>query len=230
MVAYMTGQTFNSNKTGIIGAEKIVKQLLKAYPKYHLKLFSQILQEIVLYYELPGALRAKTVLELGPGTKMNLLRFFARESGAQSLTGVGRIPEWLWFPGRQEMKNYLKNSYILPFLNKQKSKSVDLIYSRHVMEKHSIHPLLLLKHPAYRKALKEKRLANPGKDFPSSAANIQAIYKETFRLLKPGGLLVAQIGKKKNSVLTDDFIKTLHLSKINVRSIGYLSQIVTMQK
>lgn len=211
-------------------ADEQIKVFLKKYRKYRLISFKHILQEMLLYYGALDALKGKAILELGPGTKLNLLRFLVEQSGAQSVTGIGRVPQWFWLSDKKALQDYVENDYILPRLKSRKAKSVDLIYSRHVMEEHSIHPLILLQNPVYRKSVKENRMANPGKDFPSSAANIQAIFKEAFRLMRPGGLMISQIGKKKNSVLNDDFIKSLRATKISIREIGRLSQIVTMQK
>ena len=73
-------------------------------------------------------------------------------------------------------------------------------------------------------------MRHPGKDFPSSAENIRAIYKEGLRLLKSGGILIAQIGKKKYSVLDDGFIKKLPLKDFEIKNIGGASQMVVMHK
>jgi len=123
---------------------------------------------------------------------------------------------------------YLGSFYDLRF----DDKSVDIIYSRHVLEKNSIHPFLLIKHPAYWKAIRENSINNPGSEFPASIANMQAVFKHAYRILKPGGIIISQIAKRKNSALTDDFISHLkpRPKKIEKKDLGRLSRIITVIK
>ena len=101
--------------------ERKIKILIGSQKKYHLRIFRPILYEIFSFYENMEAMQGVNILELGPGTKVNLLRFFAEQSGAGLVEGIGRIPQWLYFPGRKATRNYVQNSYILPALKNIKA-------------------------------------------------------------------------------------------------------------
>ncbi|MFH1999709.1 MAG: hypothetical protein ABIK28_08515, partial [Planctomycetota bacterium] len=108
--------------------------------------------------------------------------------------------------------------------------SYDIIYSRHVMEQHSIDPLILLSSKQYWDQFKNNGFKNLGEEYPSSQPNVQAIFRHAFRIVKPGGILVSQIAKKKNSGLTRDFLKRLHAKKITERDLRRLSSIIAIVK
>ena len=60
--------------------------------------------------------------------------------------------------------------------------------------------------------------------------NIQAIFQEAFRLLKPGGAVISQIAKKKHSWLDRAFLEKLGVECIRERLLGKLSCIITVVK
>ncbi len=210
--------------------QKQIEDLLKQYRSYHLKKYRFILEELFSHFENLDALKNKSVLELGPGEKINLFRFFKEASGVKTILAVGRMPAGFWNARKYAAHSELKNQFILPFLKSQRKNSFDIIYSRHVLEKNSINPLALLKSKSYWRHIKENRMQNPGKDLPASEANIKAIFKEAYRALKPGGIIITQIAKAKNNVLDDDFLSAYRVKTINIRKLGRLSMIITLVK
>ena len=204
----------------------MTEQLIQRNKKYRLNDFKEILQELLVFAEQFENLKGKHILELGPGTKLNLFNFLKNESGAASVRAAGKTVALQ----KSQAKTAAVDSYLLPFIKKQKAKSFDVIYARHVFEKNSIHPLLLITHPAYRRAIMENRFDTPGVDFPSSFENMQAVFKQAYRILKPGGIIISQIAKRKNSVLTDAFLSKLKPAEIRKRELGRFSEIVTVVK
>ena len=114
--------------------------------KYGLKDFEYILDSILNWCGGLDNLKDKSILELGPGTKLNMLNFLKNETDAANVTAAGKT--------LFSTDVSVTDCYILPYLKKQKSKSIDLIYSKHLFEASSIHPFLLLSHPAYWRAIK----------------------------------------------------------------------------
>ncbi len=209
---------------------EVIKILLKEYREYQLKPFKEIVRYILGHYNSIEELKDKNILELGPGTKINMLRFLSAETQAKTVKGIGRSINWFWLPHKDRRKKLLTNSNLLPALKSMKSKSFDLIYSRHVLEEQSINPFILLGSSVYWKYIKENRFKNPGTDFPASAPNIQAIFKEAFRLLKPGGVIISQIGKESRNPINESFLKKLKAKKIEKRNLGKMSSIYSVVK
>lgn len=205
-------------------------ELIASKRKYGLSRFREILVEIQDQGSSAHDFAGKSILELGPGHQLGLLRYFANETGAKQVTGVGRFILWPWNSHRAFRRAHVINAYILPWLKSQKPNSVDIIYSRHVMEQHSIHAGILLTSPVYRKYIKENRFGNLGADFPASPANIQAIFKAAFKLLKKDGVIVSQIAKSHFGALDDEFLKKSKCRNVQRRAIGKMSEIVTVRK
>ncbi len=210
------------------GVLRMKEKQMRLYQKYRLNDFREILQELLNNLSGFENFAGKSIIELGPGTKLNLLRFFLKESGAASVLAAGRTISF----NNTALHKMVTDIHLLPFLKNQKSKSADIIYSRHVFEQNSFHPILLLRHPAYWRTIKENRFDHPGIDFPSSRENMQAVFKQAWRVLKPGGIIVSQIAKRKSSVLTDSFLKQLRprAEQISKRKLGRFSEIVTVVK
>jgi SAM-dependent methyltransferase len=207
-----------------------VLSLVNDHPAYRLRPFVPILEEMVAQTGSIQGLKGKAVLELGPGSRVNLLRFLHDRGEAGEVLGVGRAPAWPWRRQRAFLEEKVKNIYMLDFLRQGPGASFDLIYSRHVMEHYSIDPWILLCSGKYWRQFKDNRFRNPGVDFPSSRINIQAIFQEAFRLLKPGGAVISQIAKKKHSWLDRAFLEKLGVECIRERLLGKLSCIITVVK
>jgi len=210
-------------------SDEQLKQTLKEFKAYHLKLFSEILRETLNHFGSLQALNDCRILELGPGGKRNMLRFFQQEASPKEVRGIGRMPGRLGAKNKDENIK-LSNTFLLPALRSFKSQSYQLIYSRHVLEEHSINPLVLLSSSVYWRAIKENRIKNPDKYFPSSRANILAVLKEAFRVLKPGGLLLAQVAKDKNCPINEAVMKPLSIRKYRKRKLDRLSALWIISK
>jgi len=208
----------------------LVKTVLKKYRKYRLKPFEEIIREIFAHFSSIEGLKGKNIIELGPGTKIRMLNFLNSETQAASVQGIGRSIEWFWLPHKDLRRNMLTNSYLLPELKTRKSNSIDLIFSRHVLEEQSINPFILLGSSIYWKYIKENRFKNPGTDFPASAPNIQAVFKEAFRLLRHGGIIISEIGRESRNPIDDKYLKKLKPKRTAKRSIGRFSSIYTVVK
>lgn len=202
--------------------------LIKQFKNYRLKDFRYILDVLLDWSVDLKGFEGKSILELGPGTKLNLLKFLEQETSAARVAGVGKTIKLM----KSDSNILVSDSYILTFLKEQKTKSFDAVYSRHLFEANSIHPFLLIKHPVYWKTIKENCFANPGSDFPSSIANMQAIFFEVYRLIKTNGLIISQIAKREYSALTPDFLKSLkpRPKQIEQNDFGKYAQLVTVYK
>ena len=108
------------------------------------------------------------------------------------------------------------------------SRSFDIADSRHVMELHSIDPRVLLTSRRYWSQFTGRGFRDLGEDYPSSRANIRAVFAEVFRVVRPGGVIVSQIARKKNSCLDAEFVESLGPASIRERPLGRLSSIVTV--
>ncbi len=205
-------------------------EIAKQYRAYRLGPFREIIAEIVKHFNDLEGLQDKNILELGPANKINMLRFLHLETAAESVQGIGRHMDWPWLGHKELRQKLLTNSYLLPALNSKKSKSVDLIYSRYVLEECSINPFILLGNRYYWKAIKENRFKNPDKNFPASTPNIEAIFKETWRLLKPGGIIISEIAKEHNNPLDDAFFEKLKPAQYEKRRLGKISSIYVAVK
>jgi len=188
-------------------------ELFQQYAHYHLKQFEAILDELLNWSGTFERLKGKHILELGPGNRLGLLHFLSEESGA-AVEGVGKTIYIKKLPAAA----LVSDSDFQPFFKTVRAKSYDVIYSRYVFETNSYHPLLLLKHPNYLKAIAQNTISNPYADFPSSLGDKQTVFKQAYRALKPGGIIISHLVKRKNSALTDDFLSTLKPKPKEVRS------------
>ncbi len=179
-------------------------ELFRYYSRYRLNKFEPILRELLTWAGTFDQLKGKQILELGPGNRLELLRFLSVESGA-NVAGVGKTI----YIKKSPAIALVTDSDFQPFFQTVKAKSYDVIYSRYVFESNSYHPLLLVKHPAYLKAIAQNTISNPYAPFPSSIGDKQTVFKQAYRALKPGGIIISHLVKRKNSALTADFLATL---------------------
>jgi hypothetical protein len=211
--------------------QQIVRALVEAHPAYRLSAFREILAEMLKAVGGVEGLADKHILELGPGRRLDLLRFLAAETRAASVRGIGKTPR----PPRPRPDGsgnrvVVENAYLLPSLRGLRPATIDIVYSRYVMEQHSINPWVLLTSRVYWRYFRENRFRRPGEDYPSSKPNLQAVFREACRVLKPGGIIISQMAKKRYSVLDGDFLDSCRLSRSSRRELGKLSLIVTVVK
>jgi len=98
-----------------------VSALIKAYPQYGLGPFSPILAEMLKRLETLDNLTDRTVLELGPGNRVELMRFLAQETRVKSIQGVGRSILWPWTRRRAFIQAHVVNARLLDFFAAQQS-------------------------------------------------------------------------------------------------------------
>ncbi|HHJ53616.1 MAG TPA: hypothetical protein ENJ89_10510, partial [Caldithrix abyssi] len=213
-------KNLRDKRIGKIAVAPQTEKLIHQFASYRLKPFRFILDEILGRFGSLDGLRGKRILELGPGGKLQLLTFLIKESPAQVVRGVGRHAG---ISGSAVREMYVDNAELLTFLKKLPARSFDLIYSRHVMEAHSINPLVLLGSKAYWRAVRQGTISHPDETFPASVPNLQAIFKQALRVLTPGGVIISQIAKKKYSALTPEFLSTLKIQDAHRKTIGRLS-------
>ena len=208
-----------------------LSDLKQDYPEYSLKKFEFILAEIIAHFPNFPELPELTVIELGPGPNLNLLRFIRDHSQALSVTGIGLTKASFWQKKRLVEDDLLiLDSFILPALRDKKPNSVDLIISRHVLEQHSIEAAILLKNPRFRHAIRNNQFGNLPESFPASVKNIQVIFGECYRILKPGGVIITQVAKKKYRVLIQAGLEAFKPAELTFKDIGKFSEISTFVK
>ena len=190
---------------------------------YRLKPFKSIIDELVKIYPNFPVLDGLSIIELGPGSNINLLKYLCDNSSVKSILGIGKSQPGFW-KKRDSNQNLVIDAFILPALKEIKSLSVDLIYSRHVMEQHSIQAAILLKHPQYRAAIRDNSFDDLSETFPASPKNIQSIFKECHRILKPGGTIISQIAKKKYRVLSPEMFESFDPERFTYRDLGRFSE------
>jgi hypothetical protein len=203
--------------------------LVKAYSQYGLRPFSPILTEILTHFETLDDLRDRTVLELGPGNRVELMRFLAQETAVKSIQGAGKSIVWPWTRHKAFIRTHVVNARLLDFLAQQQgAASYDLIYSRLVMEQHSIDPWILFASKAYRQQFKKRRFVDFDESYPASIPNLQAVFRRAWILLKPGGVIISHIGKRKYSALDRSFLDELKPRQIYEQDLGRFSRMVTL--
>ena len=205
--------------------------LVKTYSQYGLKPFSPVLAEMLKHFETLDNLRDRTVLELGPGNRVEMMRFLAEESAAKSVQGVGKSILWPWTRHRAFIHAHVVNARLLDFLaQQQRAAAYDLIYSRLVMEQHSIAHWILFSSQAYRQQFRKRRFTDFDEFYPASIPNLQAVFRQAWTRLKSGGMIVSYIGKRKYSALDRSFLDGLKPRQIHVQDLGRLSRMVTLTK
>jgi hypothetical protein len=200
------------------------------YRRYGLGPFLEILRELLAHAGSLEGLRGTRVLELGPRNKVGLMRFLLEVAHAEHIRGVGRMRIWPWTRNRAFVEEHVDDAYLLDHLRKVPSASYDIVYSRHVIEQHSIDPWVLLTSRRYWGQFAKGGFKDLGESYPSSCANVHAIFGEVFRIVKPGGPIVSQIAKTGNSGLDAAFLEGLGATSIRERSLGRRSSIVTVRR
>ncbi len=198
----------------------------KQFQGYDLKSFDHILEAIsAQFHEFPDLVN-RTILELGPGSNTQLLRFLKDQSHSSSIQGIGLTRPTFWKREKQsEDEDIILQSLILPALQVKDANSHDLIISKHVLEQHSIEAAILLKDPNFKQAIRDNRFSDLPKSFPASVKNIQAIFAECYRILKPGGVIITQVAKKKYRVLIPEGLQAFNPKQLTFKDIGRFSEI-----
>jgi hypothetical protein len=192
--------------------------------------FDEILEEINWVYDDVEALEGKQILELGPGRNPGFLNFLGQCLSAASLSGVGKSAGSGKWTSQPASRYQIHDQFILPYLEALPDASLDLIYSRHVLEMHSIDARILLKDPAYSAAVRTNSFSDLPEAFPASQKNILAIFAQSYRCLRPGGALITQVAKKKYAVLNEAGLSQFGPQRMRFRRLGRFSEISTFVK
>jgi len=156
--------------------------------------FAPLLAEIGKYYSRKK-LQNSTVLELGPGKRVQLAQLLRSRIPSLQLRCVGT-------PGLPITPGYYIKEDINNYLRSLTNRSIVLVYSRFVLEKYSINPLALLFSNSFLKLL-----------CPVSRSKLQVLDQvpgtyeyllQTYQLLgkkvKNGGRIIAMVVDRQQSV------------------------------
>ena len=199
-------------------------------PGYNLTPFRDMLEDVQTHVVPLDSLAGKHILELGPGRRVDLMRFWINEIHAAQVTGVGKALLFPWTRHKAFINQHVINARLLDFFKKAKVNTYDLIVSRLVFEQHSIDPWILLGCKDYWNQFKQQNFQDFGENYPASIPNLQAVFRKAYKTLKPGGSVVSFIGKRHYSALDRSFLDQLKPATIHEREIGPLSSIVTVIK
>ncbi|MHC4945403.1 MAG: class I SAM-dependent methyltransferase [Planctomycetota bacterium] len=209
---------------------ELINSLVQRYRGYGLESFRHILEALLGHAGSLEAFKDKRFLELGPGTRIGLLRFLKEEAGAEHVQGLGKMMIWPWTGHRAFVRAHVENAYLLDALRPIPSASYDAVYSRRVMEQHSIDPWILISSRRFWGRFKGHGFRKLDQDYPSSQANIQAVFKEAYRILKPGGIMVSEIGRRRFSCLDPGFLERFHPKESMEKPFGKMSSLITVVK
>ena len=149
--------------------------------------FKHIIREILREYGSFDNLNGKTVIELGPGFNFRMIEYLARYAKVEA-AGLNTLIT--------EPPEFYMEKYLYDYLFSKPENSIDLIYSRRVMENYSFDPALLVKSPAYEKLRTNGPSNEVWVDYPGARLNIIRCYIEAFKALKPGGIIISHIGNR----------------------------------
>jgi hypothetical protein len=207
-----------------------VQELVTLRCPYALTPFIPILQQILSDFGELGNLNGKDVLELGPGARVDLMRYLLDKAELRSIAGAGHSMHRPWSRQRRFIREHVMNVRLLDYFKAPLVPRYDLIYSRFVFEQHSIDPWILLTSRAYWRQFKKKDFHDFDETYPASIPNLRAVFDRAWQVLRAQGLFVALIGKRKYAALDRDFLERYRPRVLNIRDIGRLSQIVTVGK
>ncbi len=210
--------------------EPEVQALLRRHRSYALTPFAPILQQILSCFGGLGGLKGKDVLEVGPGTRVDLMRFLHDHAQLRSIEGVGRSVHRPWARQRRFILDNVRNARLLDHFRSASQARYDLVYSRLVFEQHSIDPWILLRSRAYWRQFKKSDFRDFDESYPASIPNLRAVFDRIWRTLRDRGLFVAIIGKRRFSALSRDFLESYRPRTLNIQDQGRLSQVVTLVK
>jgi len=210
--------------------EQDVQQLIKQHRNYALVSFAPILEEILGHFGSLKNLAGKDVLELGPGTRVDLMRFLLDRVKLGSIAAAGRSAPRPWARQRDFIGEHVRNVHLLDFFSGSLEPRYDLIYSRFVFEQHSIDPWILLGSRSYWGQFKKRDFKDFDEAYPASIPNLQAVFRKAWCTLRPEGVLISCLGKRQYTVLDRGFLETFNPQSIIIRDMGRLSQIVTVVK
>lgn len=175
-------------------------------------------------------LKGRRVLELGPGKRSILLRYVKNACNANRVLGMGREPRLRLFPRSHFHRRHVVNCFLPSGMYPVPDHSFDLIISRHFFEEYSINPRILLSSPVYWRCIVSNGFHHRGEDFPASRSNLESVFSQAWRVLRPGGWLISQVARRDRSVLTGEFLSRIPFGRVFQWNIGSWSRIISLQK
>lgn len=169
------------------------------------KSFKHIIREILREHRDFDLLRSRRIVELGPGDNFTFIEYLSRFADVEAAGLTHAL---------QNKPGYLKEEYIYDYLVSKKENSIDLIYSRQVMEEHSFEAPLLLKTDIYKKLIKEGPSEDLWLEYPGSRLYIIRCYKEARRVLKTGGIIISHIGNRLKAGFHENIDKETGLQEV----------------
>lgn len=181
-----------------------IKKILKDSGK-HFRPYKFIIREIIREHKDFDLLKNRKIIELGPGDNFTLINYLSQYTFVEA-AGLSFA--------LQNKPKYLREEYIHDYLASKKANSVDLIYSRIVMEEHSFEAPLLLQSDIYKRLMTEGPSHNLWMQYPGSLQYIMNCYKEIQRVLKTGGIIISHVGNRSKSQFHNSYFEQetgLHL-------------------
>jgi len=129
------------------------------------------------------------ILELGPGIKIQLAQFLINKFASLELNCVG-IPKYYLSHSYYKRKNI--NEYLLSLPDH----SLDIVYSRFVLEEFSYHPLPLFFSSHFWKLFISKNNSNVKEKLPGSYEYWLRTYEILGNKLKPGGRIISVLADR----------------------------------
>jgi len=186
------------------------------------KPFLPIIREIIREYpNAPQQLHNKQLLELGPGRRFALLEYLSKYT---NINAIGMET------GNYAKHQKLKYGYLLEELKEIKTASIDLIYSRRVLEKHSFNPKLLLQSQPYKQLITKGHSKKIWQQYPGAKENILLCLQEITRILKKDAIIISHIGNRFAARFYQQTLTQLNLKQEYYKRVGLLGQIWTFRK
>ena len=183
--------------------------------------FRPLLLELLQEYGSLPAITQKEILELGPGLRFSLLDYLSKNN---NIIAIGEDV------GKGQQHKNLVNGDLLKTLCGLRNNSIDLIYSRRVLEKNSYNPKLLLKSDAFRKLRKYGSSQAVWENYPGAIANIIRCYQEIFRIIRPGAIVITYVENRFLAKFHKSELAPIGFEILRDRSCGFLSHIWVMRK
>ncbi|MBN2534967.1 MAG: hypothetical protein JXB88_18945 [Spirochaetales bacterium] len=200
--------------------EKLLTGILKEAGS-SFKPFKHIIREILREHRDFDLLRSRKIIELGPGDNFTLIEYLSRFAEVEA---AGLSHALACKPG------YLKEEYIYDYLASKKQNSSDLIYSRRLMEEHSLEAPLLLKTDIYKRLLSEGPSDDLWLQYPGSRLYLIRCYKEARRVLKTGGIIISHVGNRFKADFHESIEKEAGLKKVIFYSFRLMGQMWVFRK
>jgi len=161
--------------------------------------FAPLLAEFGKYYS-KIKFQKLNILELGPGIKIQLAQFLLAKFSPLQLSCVG-IPKYY------RSLSYYKRKDINKYLLSLPDCSLDVVYSRFVLEEFSYHPLSLFFSSTFWKLFLSCNNSNMKEKLPGSYEYWLRTYQILGKKLKPNGRIISMLVDRNRAVdLTVDKI------------------------